>query len=109
MDQHSGDEPVGIHQLVAVAWAAYVAALRHAGEPDLADLIEHLNPRTYSGEDAEPGARTPRYVVDLHGASVDVWVNQDGQVVVDVGGETPEGRTGLQISRRYEVVYDAQS
>lgn len=66
---------------VEAARVAYVAALRAAGDTDLADLIDGLDARTHPQEIGNPGDTSPRYLVDLFGLVVDVRATRDGLVV----------------------------
>lgn len=87
---------------------AYLAGLREHGKPDLADLVERLNARTWSGEDAEPGARAPRYIVELHGVTVEVAVNAD-HTAVEIGVEdVPLARHPVVVSMGDAVLDDGE-
>lgn len=85
-------QAVAAQSPVYAARNAYIQALRDAGKSDMADLMAGLNARTWTGDDAEPGARTARYVVELHGVTVDVAVNADHTAVDINTEETPAGQ-----------------
>lgn len=79
------------------ARAAYIEALRAAAEGELADLVDALNARVWTGADAGDDAVTARHVVDVHGITFDVCRTEQGTVVYVNTDDAAAGPGGVHI------------